>query len=56
MIVEHYKECSKYLSKLEDYVARAYLTCLDEVTLAVTKKGFKVIVFILTELMRSLVL
>lgn len=52
--MEPYKECPKYHSKLRDYVARAYLICLDEVTQVVTKKRVKVVVPILSELRRSL--
>lgn len=45
-----------YHNELRDYIARANLICLDEVTYAVNEKGFKAIVPILTELKRYIVL
>lgn len=53
--MEHYKECLKYQDKLGEYAAKAYLTCLNNVTYAMTKKGFEVVVLALTEMRMSLV-
>lgn len=55
MAVEHYKECLKYQDELREYVARAYLIFLDEVTHVMIKKEFKVVVPILIELRKCLV-
>lgn len=42
MVIECFKKCPEYQDKLREYVTKAYLICLDEVTRAVIEKGFEV--------------
>lgn len=54
-IIKHYKKCLEYQDKLKEYIARAYLTCLDKDTHMVTERGFEAVIPILIELRKTLV-
>lgn len=54
-VVKRYKKCPEYHNEFGEYGTRAFMTCFDEVTRAMIKRGVDATLLVLVELKKSLI-